>query len=656
MAPSSPHRHPRASVVDRMGGPRRPGGRVRMHRTRRTDAAPAPSPPRACDGTVVELRRCGRARSSWPAWLATVRRRDGAGTPAARSRDAARRPPARTPRLLDRARLLDRPASRTADAALRDRPLGRAGGCGWSSSTSAGEVYTRHGAAQPGRGLPGRAAWLSPEPAARAGPRRRRTARAPSSAPAASETRPCRSSLASASSSVRPSCSSTESRSWRRHSCGSSASGRASASASARALAGRDHPVDQAHPLGLPRVDRAAGEDQVHRPAGADQPRQPDGAAVDQRHAPAPAEDAEHRVAAGHPQVAPERELEAAGDGVPLDRGDHRLRQPHPGRAHRAVAVLGDLVAALGADRLEVGAGAEGAAVAVQHRDALARRRRRTRGTRRPAPPRSGRRRRCAPRAGRSTTVVTGPSTSTRTLTTLHLGRAGGGAAARAPGSTAGSARPRTPTTCPRSAWSALAGMPATTMPPGSSVPGVTTEPAATSVRGADGRAVEERRAVADQRLLADLGAVHDAAVADGGVAADHQGLAGRGVQDRVVLHVGALADHDRADVGAQHGAVPDAGALLDGHVADQGRGRGDEGVGVDGGALALELEQWHGGHSDHRRRIGGSRRGGTVHRQLGSSGEVRRVSSLHRRDAGPGAARPRPDGSGVAGGRERGR
>ena len=51
----------------------------------------------------------------------------------------------------------------------------------------------------------------------------------------------------------------------------------------------------------------------------------------------------------------------------------------------------------------------------------------------------------------------------------------------------------------------------------------------------------------------------------------------------------------DRADVGAEHGAVPDARALLDGHVADQGRGRGDEGVGVDGGALALELVQRHG-------------------------------------------------------------
>ena len=47
---------------------------------------------------------------------------------------------------------------------------------------------------------------------------------APSRAPDSSETSPCRSSLAIASASVSPSCSSNESRSWRRHSCGSAAS------------------------------------------------------------------------------------------------------------------------------------------------------------------------------------------------------------------------------------------------------------------------------------------------------------------------------------------------------------------------------------------------------------------------------------------------
>ena len=54
---------------------------------------------------------------------------------------------------------------------------------------------------------------------------------------------------------------------------------------------------------------------------------QPDRAAVDERHAPAPAEHAEHRVARRDAQVAPQRELEPARHRVALDRGDHGLRR-----------------------------------------------------------------------------------------------------------------------------------------------------------------------------------------------------------------------------------------------------------------------------------------------------------------------------------------
>ena len=52
-----------------------------------------------------------------------------------------------------------------------------------------------------------------------------------------------------------------------------------------------------------------------------------------ERHAPAAAEHAEHRVARGDAQVAPQRELEAARDRVALDRGDHRLRRAACGSA-----------------------------------------------------------------------------------------------------------------------------------------------------------------------------------------------------------------------------------------------------------------------------------------------------------------------------------
>ena len=104
----------------------------------------------------------------------------------------------------------------------------------------------------------------------------------------------------------------------------------------------------------------------------ADQAGEADRAAVHQRDAPAPAVDAEHRVLGGDAQVAPDRQLEPAGDRVALDRGDHRLAEQHPRRPDRPVAVGLDPAArgaARLAHRLEVGAGAELAARAGQHRD-----------------------------------------------------------------------------------------------------------------------------------------------------------------------------------------------------------------------------------------------------------------------------------------------
>ena len=132
-------------------------------------------------------------------------------------------------------------------------------------------------------------------------------------------------------------------------------------------LARRDHPVGQAHRQRLRGGDRPPGQDHVQRPAQPDHAGQPHRAAVDQRHAPAAAEHAQHRVLLGHPQVAPQRQLQAAGHGVPGDRGDHRLGQPQPGRPHRPVAVRRGPVAVRAADRLEVGPGAERPARAPQH-------------------------------------------------------------------------------------------------------------------------------------------------------------------------------------------------------------------------------------------------------------------------------------------------
>jgi hypothetical protein len=103
----------------------------------------------------------------------------------------------------------------------------------------------------------------------------------------------------------------------------------------------------------------------------ADQPGQPDRAPVDQRHAPAPAEHAEHRVLGGHAQVAPQGQLQPAGDRMALDCGNDRLGQGHAGRSHRTIAAFFDAVAPALRDGLEVGPGAEGAAGAGEYRDRL---------------------------------------------------------------------------------------------------------------------------------------------------------------------------------------------------------------------------------------------------------------------------------------------
>ena len=195
---------------------------------------------------------------------------------------------------------------------------------------------------------------------------------APSSdSPDASVACACRSSMRIASSSGSPHCSYDESRSSRRQIGGSAASSCASVARRGERAARLGQPVGEPHAQRFVAADAAAGEDEIERVRVADQAGQADRAAVDERHAPAPAEHAEHRVARGDPQVAPDRELEPAGDRVALDRGDHRLRRaacasgPSDRRRRRCTRV-----AASFADRLQVGARAERAVRAGEDRDA----------------------------------------------------------------------------------------------------------------------------------------------------------------------------------------------------------------------------------------------------------------------------------------------
>src|SRR5207244_1318354 len=135
-------------------------------------------------------------------------------------------------------------------------------------------------------------------------------------------------------------------------------------------LALRHDPAREADALGLARVHRPAREDQIERAAEADDRRQSHRAAVEQRDAPAAVEDAHDRVLLDHAEVAPEGQLEAAGDGVARHGGDHRLAEPHARRAHGPFAVRAGVLRRRRRDGLEIEARAEGAVGAPEHGDA----------------------------------------------------------------------------------------------------------------------------------------------------------------------------------------------------------------------------------------------------------------------------------------------
>src|SRR3546814_2566347 len=67
----------------------------------------------------------------------------------------------------------------------------------------------------------------------------------------------------------------------------------------AERLAVGDDTVGQADAVSLDGIDRATGQDHVERAALTDDTRQANGAAVDQRHTPAAAIDAEYRAGDG---------------------------------------------------------------------------------------------------------------------------------------------------------------------------------------------------------------------------------------------------------------------------------------------------------------------------------------------------------------------
>ena len=98
----------------------------------------------------------------------------------------------------------------------------------------------------------------------------------------------------------------------------------------------------------------------------------------------------------------------------------------------------------------------------------------------------------------------------------------------------------------------------------------------------ADLGTVHDHRVHADQHVAADAAAVQHRAVADMAVLLDDRVGVGEAVHDAGVLEVRTLAQLQPAEIAAQAGGRADIAAGADDHVADQDRGRMDEGSGVD--------------------------------------------------------------------------
>src|SRR5206468_11680921 len=147
-------------------------------------------------------------------------------------------------------------------------------------------------------------------------------------------------------------------------------------------VGGRDDLIDEPDPVGLLRVDHLPGQNQLHRNAFPHQPWQPLRAAVAGRDTELYFGLPELRVLARDADVARHRQLAAAAEGEPVDRGDDgfaaRLETPQDAlaalRARLAVEwSLAREVADVGAgdERFRARAGDDGALDSEVGGDAL---------------------------------------------------------------------------------------------------------------------------------------------------------------------------------------------------------------------------------------------------------------------------------------------
>jgi len=135
----------------------------------------------------------------------------------------------------------------------------------------------------------------------------------------------------------------------------------------AKGLAARHQSVRYAHPERFVPVDAAARKDQIHGVTVTDKTRKPNGTEIEQGHTESATEHSEDGIIGGDTHVAPERQLETAGNRVALDGRDHRLAEEHAGWPERPRAILDESPALTRGDGLKVGAGTEGPLRSGEH-------------------------------------------------------------------------------------------------------------------------------------------------------------------------------------------------------------------------------------------------------------------------------------------------